>query len=150
MTGKKTPNSFVFFSFFFLICLPMQCRSTWIFHLGGSLVKLNRKIFQILLELSESILSLCAYYLILPSNFLMQIKPLIGPTKDIMRQPITTYQWHEFFPRGNKIINFCKVLHIYLYISCDCLLSAAKNNIGVIIALWAPIILVCFLYLPGK
>ncbi|ONK73450.1 uncharacterized protein A4U43_C04F31620 [Asparagus officinalis] len=53
-------------------------------------------------------------------SFYIEIKPLIGPTKDIMRQPITTYQWHEFFPR-------------------------AKDNIGVVIALWAPIILVYFM-----
>ncbi|KAJ6810019.1 callose synthase 3-like [Iris pallida] len=48
------------------------------------------------------------------------IKPLVGPTKDIMRVPIRTFQWHEFFPQ-------------------------AKNNIGVVIALWSPIILVYFM-----
>ncbi|BBH04334.1 glucan synthase-like 12, partial [Prunus dulcis] len=48
------------------------------------------------------------------------IRPLVGPTKAIMRVHITTFQWHEFFPR-------------------------AKNNIGVVIALWAPIILVYFM-----
>jgi callose synthase len=50
----------------------------------------------------------------------LQIKPLVQPTKDIMKVPITTFQWHEFFPH-------------------------AKNNIGVVIALWAPIILVYFM-----
>ncbi|XP_074585983.1 callose synthase 3-like [Curcuma longa] len=53
-------------------------------------------------------------------SYYVEIKPLVGPTKDIMRIPIRTYQWHEFFPR-------------------------AKNNIGVVIALWAPIILVYFM-----
>ncbi|KAJ4724123.1 Callose synthase [Melia azedarach] len=54
----------------------------------------------------------CSYYI--------EIKPLVGPTKDIMRVRITDFQWHEFFPR-------------------------ARNNIGVVIALWAPIILVYFM-----
>uniref|UniRef100_A0A0E0K7D1 1,3-beta-glucan synthase n=1 Tax=Oryza punctata TaxID=4537 RepID=A0A0E0K7D1_ORYPU len=49
-----------------------------------------------------------------------QIKPLVRPTKDIMKEPIRTFQWHEFFPHGN-------------------------NNIGIVIALWAPIILVYFM-----
>ncbi|RWR90536.1 Glycosyl transferase [Cinnamomum micranthum f. kanehirae] len=53
-------------------------------------------------------------------SFYIEIKPLVGPTKTIMEIPVTNFQWHEFFPR-------------------------AKNNIGVVIALWAPIILVYFL-----
>ncbi|XP_078440418.1 callose synthase 3-like [Wolffia australiana] len=53
-------------------------------------------------------------------SYYIEIKPLVGPTKDIMKYPIRTYQWHEFFPR-------------------------AKNNIGVVIVLWAPIILVYFM-----
>ncbi|KAJ4777890.1 Glucan synthase-like protein [Rhynchospora pubera] len=53
-------------------------------------------------------------------SYFIEIKPLVGPTKVIMNTPINTYQWHEFFPH-------------------------AKNNIGVIIALWAPIILVYFM-----
>ncbi|CAL5354214.1 unnamed protein product [Camellia sinensis] len=48
------------------------------------------------------------------------IRPLVNPTKAIMRIHITNYQWHEFFPR-------------------------ARNNIGAVIALWAPIILVYFM-----
>ncbi|KVI09417.1 1,3-beta-glucan synthase subunit FKS1-like, domain-1 [Cynara cardunculus var. scolymus] len=52
------------------------------------------------------------------------IKPLVGPTKAIMNVHINTYAWHEFFPQGNKWCGF-----------------AAKNNIGVVVALWAPIIL---------
>jgi callose synthase len=53
-------------------------------------------------------------------SFYIEIKPLVQPTKDIMKEPIRDFQWHEFFPRAN-------------------------NNIGVVIALWAPIILVYFM-----
>nr|CAD1830647.1 unnamed protein product [Ananas comosus var. bracteatus] len=53
-------------------------------------------------------------------SFYIEIKPLVQPTKDIMREPITSFQWHEFFPHAN-------------------------NNIGVVIALWAPIVLVYFM-----
>uniref|UniRef100_A0A0E0CUK1 1,3-beta-glucan synthase n=1 Tax=Oryza meridionalis TaxID=40149 RepID=A0A0E0CUK1_9ORYZ len=60
----------------------------------------------------ESAFSLFIYY--------VEIKPLVEPTKDIMKLPIHTFQWHEFFPKAN-------------------------GNIGVVIALWAPIILVYFM-----
>uniref|UniRef100_A0A6N2KJI9 1,3-beta-glucan synthase n=2 Tax=Salix viminalis TaxID=40686 RepID=A0A6N2KJI9_SALVM len=53
-------------------------------------------------------------------SFFVEIKPLVGPTKAIMKVHINNYQWHEFFPR-------------------------AKNNIGVVIALWAPVLLVYFM-----
>ncbi|KAK4258423.1 hypothetical protein QN277_007877 [Acacia crassicarpa] len=53
-------------------------------------------------------------------SYYIEIKPLVEPTKDIMRVRISNFQWHEFFPR-------------------------ARNNIGVVIALWAPIILVYFM-----
>ncbi|GLU19453.1 hypothetical protein SLE2022_357040 [Rubroshorea leprosula] len=53
-------------------------------------------------------------------SYYIEIKPLVGPTKAIMSVRVTNFQWHEFFPR-------------------------AKNNIGVVIALWAPIILVYFM-----
>ncbi|GAB2218339.1 hypothetical protein Drorol1_Dr00001559 [Drosera rotundifolia] len=53
-------------------------------------------------------------------SYYIEIKPLVGPTKDVMRIRVTNYQWHEFFPR-------------------------ARNNIGVVIALWSPIILVYFM-----
>ncbi|KAF3321080.1 callose synthase 3-like protein [Carex littledalei] len=53
-------------------------------------------------------------------SYFIEIKPLAGPTRAIMKTPITTFQWHEFFPH-------------------------AKNNIGVIIVLWTPIILVYFM-----
>ncbi|KAJ8759965.1 hypothetical protein K2173_010821 [Erythroxylum novogranatense] len=53
-------------------------------------------------------------------SYYIEIKPLVRPTQAIMRARVTTFQWHEFFPR-------------------------AKNNIGVVIALWAPIVLVYFM-----
>ncbi|KAK9124975.1 hypothetical protein Scep_013821 [Stephania cephalantha] len=53
-------------------------------------------------------------------SYYIEIQPLVGPTKIIMNIRISTYRWHEFFPH-------------------------ARNNIGVIIALWAPIILVYFM-----
>uniref|UniRef100_A0A2P2MMM7 1,3-beta-glucan synthase n=5 Tax=Rhizophora mucronata TaxID=61149 RepID=A0A2P2MMM7_RHIMU len=53
-------------------------------------------------------------------SYYVEIKPLVGPTKAIMKVPISKYQWHEFFPQ-------------------------AKNNIGVVIALWAPVVLVYFM-----
>ncbi|KAL3718688.1 hypothetical protein ACJRO7_003759 [Eucalyptus globulus] len=53
-------------------------------------------------------------------SYYIEIKPLVGPTKAIMSVRVTNFQWHEFFPR-------------------------AENNIGVVIALWAPVILVYFM-----
>ncbi|KAJ4811740.1 Glucan synthase-like protein [Rhynchospora pubera] len=53
-------------------------------------------------------------------SYYIEVKPLVGPTKYIMQNPITTSEWLEFFPRD-------------------------KNNIGVVIALWAPIVLVYFM-----
>ncbi|KAK5811410.1 hypothetical protein PVK06_026741 [Gossypium arboreum] len=53
-------------------------------------------------------------------SYYIEIKPLVGPTKAIMSVRIRHFQWHEFFPQ-------------------------ARNNIGVVIALWAPIILVYFM-----
>ncbi|KAG5138789.1 hypothetical protein JHK82_023520 [Glycine max] len=60
------------------------------------------------------------YRIVMLMMWWSQIKPLVGPTKAIMSVKITTFQWHEFFPH-------------------------ARNNIGVVIALWAPIILVYFM-----
>ncbi|KAI3444935.1 hypothetical protein Pfo_001600 [Paulownia fortunei] len=53
-------------------------------------------------------------------SFYVEIKPLVGPTKEIMQVHVSKYEWHEFFPQ-------------------------AKNNIGVVIALWAPVIIVYFM-----
>ncbi|WRX34228.1 Glycosyl transferase [Theobroma cacao] len=57
------------------------------------------------------------YKIVMLMMWWSQIKPLVGPTKAVMSVRISKFQWHEFFPR-------------------------AKNNIGVVIALWAPIILI--------
>ncbi|XP_047321239.1 callose synthase 3-like [Impatiens glandulifera] len=53
-------------------------------------------------------------------SYYIEIRLLVNPTKAIMSVHINNYQWHEFFPR-------------------------APNNIGVVVALWSPIILVYFM-----
>ncbi|KAJ0019960.1 hypothetical protein Pint_31299 [Pistacia integerrima] len=65
----------------------------------------------------ESTWSLFNYEVVV--SYYIEIKPLVGPTKDIMSVQLTNFEWHEFFPN-------------------------AKKNIGVVLALWAPIILVYF------
>ncbi|XP_022894872.1 callose synthase 5-like isoform X1 [Olea europaea var. sylvestris] len=53
-------------------------------------------------------------------SYFIQIKPLVKPTKDIMRIRHVTYAWHEFFPD-------------------------AKYNYGAVLSLWVPVILVYFM-----
>ncbi|KAK9266832.1 hypothetical protein L1049_001603 [Liquidambar formosana] len=53
-------------------------------------------------------------------SYYVEILPLVGPTKLIMRMRIVTYEWHEFFPN-------------------------VSYNIGAVIAIWAPIVLVYFM-----
>nr|GEU44760.1 callose synthase 5 [Tanacetum cinerariifolium] len=53
-------------------------------------------------------------------SFFVQIRPLIEPTKDIMKIKRVQYAWHEFFPD-------------------------AKKNYGAVAALWLPVILVYFM-----
>ncbi|KAF2290622.1 hypothetical protein GH714_014737 [Hevea brasiliensis] len=53
-------------------------------------------------------------------SYYVEILPLVGPTKLIMGMHIDNYQWHEFFPN-------------------------VTHNIGVVIAIWAPIVLVYFM-----
>lgn len=53
-------------------------------------------------------------------SYYVEILPLVGPTKVIMGLHVDDYQWHEFFPN-------------------------ATYNIGVVIAIWAPIVLVYFM-----
>ncbi|GJV43514.1 callose synthase 3 [Tanacetum coccineum] len=53
-------------------------------------------------------------------SYYLEIKPLVSPTKAIMSIHTYSYTWHEFFPK-------------------------ARNNIGAVVALWAPIILVYFM-----
>lgn len=43
----------------------------------------------------------------------LQIKPLVGPTKAVMNVRVTTFQWHEFFPRGNYEDNNSMFYAIY-------------------------------------
>ncbi|KAG1358945.1 Callose synthase 4 [Cocos nucifera] len=53
-------------------------------------------------------------------SYYVQIKPLVKPTKDILNVHNVQYAWHEFFPNAQK-------------------------NIGAVISLWAPVILVYFM-----
>ncbi|KAL8193281.1 hypothetical protein R6Q57_026862 [Mikania cordata] len=53
-------------------------------------------------------------------SYYLEVKPLVSPTKAIMRDHIYTYTWHGFF-------------------------AYERNRIGVMAALWAPIILVYFM-----
>eukprot|EP01018_Ginkgo_biloba_P029298 Gb_06219 [translate_table: standard] len=53
-------------------------------------------------------------------SYYIEIRPLVKPTQAIMSMSIGTFEWHEFFPQ-------------------------AKKNIGVVIALWSPIVLVYFM-----
>ncbi|XP_056693642.1 callose synthase 7 isoform X2 [Spinacia oleracea] len=50
-------------------------------------------------------------------SFYVEILPLVGPTKLIWRMKVDNYEWHEFFPN-------------------------ATHNFGIIIAIWAPVVLV--------
>ncbi|CAI9089021.1 OLC1v1023506C1 [Oldenlandia corymbosa var. corymbosa] len=50
-------------------------------------------------------------------SYYVEILPLVGPTKIIMALRVGNYEWHEFFPN-------------------------VTHNIGVVIAIWVPIILV--------
>ncbi|XP_042501698.1 putative callose synthase 6 isoform X2 [Macadamia integrifolia] len=78
--------------------------------------------------LHEGFLSLLKYTLFwilllickLAFSYYVEILPLIGPTKVIMGLKVGTYVWHEFFPN-------------------------VKYNIGVVISIWAPIVLVYFM-----
>ncbi|KAF3780461.1 hypothetical protein EJ110_NYTH39181 [Nymphaea thermarum] len=54
------------------------------------------------------------------SYYVEVIQPLIDPTRIIIGMGIGNYEWHEFFPN-------------------------VKHNIGVVISIWAPIVLVYFM-----
>ncbi|KAG2676273.1 hypothetical protein I3760_12G045500 [Carya illinoinensis] len=64
------------------------------------------------------------WILVLLSKFLFsyyfEIKPLMAPTKQIMKIGMKSYEWHELFPK-------------------------VKSNAGAIVAVWAPIIVVYFM-----
>jgi callose synthase len=53
-------------------------------------------------------------------SYYVEIRPLVKPTKVIMRMSIGNYEWHELLPQ-------------------------ARKNIGVVISVWSPIILVYFM-----
>ncbi|CAL0310217.1 unnamed protein product [Lupinus luteus] len=64
------------------------------------------------------------WVLVLASKFLFsysfEIKPLIAPTRQIMKIGVRKYEWHELFPK-------------------------VKSNAGAIVAVWTPVIIVYFM-----
>ena len=84
----------------------------------------------------------------------MQIKPLMKLTHDIMGVTSIHYAWHEFFPRGIfsaiavlKAPIICISLLLITIILClrtiRTLMLTAKYNVGALISVWVPVILVC-------
>ncbi|MED6125206.1 Callose synthase 5 [Stylosanthes scabra] len=76
-------------------------------------------------ESQFSLLKYTLFWLLLVASkvafsYFIQIKPLVNPTKEIMRINHVDFAWHEFFPN-------------------------ARYNIGAVIALWAPVMLVYFM-----
>ena len=78
-----------------------------------------------------------------------QILPLIGPTKLIMGMSINNYQWHEFFPENGK--HFMSFSHLPIFATYSVSITSFNShsvtttethNICIVIAIWAPIILV--------
>lgn len=72
-----------------------------------------------------SIIKYTLFWLLLLSSkfsfsYTFEIKPLIGPTRQIMKIGVKEYDWHELFPK-------------------------VKSNAGAIVAIWSPIILVFFM-----
>ncbi|KAI3502028.1 hypothetical protein L1887_30059 [Cichorium endivia] len=53
-------------------------------------------------------------------SYYVEILPLVIPTKLIMKMHVSSYEWHEFFPN-------------------------VTHNIGVVISIWAPIVMVYFM-----
>lgn len=48
----------------------------------------------------------------------MQIKPLIEPTKQILKLSVKHYEWHELFPTGKYhifLLRECRELKIFDY-----------------------------------
>lgn len=72
--------------------------------------------------------------------------PLVGPTKLIWRMKVDDYQWHEFYPNGKLLLCFVNPGVSSLRMVQDMLImnifDVATHNFGVIIAIWAPVVLV--------
>ncbi|KAK7305003.1 hypothetical protein VNO77_42901 [Canavalia gladiata] len=83
-------------------------------------------------------------------SYYVEILPLVGPTKLIMDMPIDNYQWHEFFPEnGNIFYVLSAVFTTYSFniasFNSHSISAAETHNICIVIAIWAPIILVYFM-----
>ncbi|XP_038985106.1 putative callose synthase 8 isoform X2 [Phoenix dactylifera] len=78
-----------------------------------------------MLERQVSLLKYTIFWVILLSSkfsfsYNFEIKPLVEPTKQIMKVSVNEYDWHELFPE-------------------------VRSNAGAILAIWSPIILVYFM-----
>lgn len=77
-----------------------------------------------------------------------QILPLVKPTKLIWDMSGLDYKWHEFFPNGSDPYSqYAYLLLLTSFNSKQCwYVNAATHNIGVIISIWGPIVLVSNFY----
>jgi hypothetical protein len=71
------------------------------------------------------LLKYTAFWMILLSSkflfsYYFEIKPLVGPTKEIMKINVNRYEWHEFFPQGPPyaillfvfFLTFCNIIFV--------------------------------------
>lgn len=79
---------------------------------------------------------------------IMQIKPLIVPTRNIIDIGVQ-YDWHELFPKGtpSSFITIDQMLwklqpETYTNNLIRNFLLPVQNNAGAVIAIWAPVIVV--------
>lgn len=54
----------------------------------------------------------------------LQIKPLIAPTRQIMKIGVKNYDWHELFPKGKPYLfpfhvqsNLIKIFLVFIYLT---------------------------------
>ncbi|GJV87217.1 callose synthase 3, partial [Tanacetum coccineum] len=128
---------------FFILCLQVMIIVAW--NVAGNPTSIfNHDVFQkvmnvfitaSVLKLGQAVLDILLnwkarqcmashvklrYLLKVVSAVTWVIKPLVSPTKAIMSFHSSTFAWHMFF-------------------------TQARNNIGLVVALWAPVILVYFM-----
>ncbi|KAL5989975.1 hypothetical protein ACLOJK_010870 [Asimina triloba] len=106
MVGSGSPMSKLHLSYM----LDEECKNVWF------LLSSNSQVLSSLIVLELLVRPIHDVYV----GYNFQVKPLVGPTKQIMKIGVSKYEWHELFPK-------------------------VKNNAGAIVAVWAPIILVYFM-----
>nr|GMC74776.1 callose synthase 7-like isoform X1 [Ipomoea batatas]GMC76759.1 callose synthase 7-like isoform X1 [Ipomoea batatas] len=120
------PNILAAFLFLFPVVRKSLEKSNW--HIVGLLMWWSQPKLYVGRGMHEDMFSLFKYTFFwimlliskLAFSYYVEILPLVQPTKTIMDIRVTNYEWHEFFPN-------------------------MANNIGVVIAIWSPIILVYFM-----